>query len=108
MWKIDPKVLCRNHLLGEHLEMHMFHGCIKQGKKLEGYIRKGLVEIHCIKQRHDELCGEMRRRGYNHKSPLEGVDRLSFGGEVNVIESLADLLLRCPECRRRYEDNNRA
>lgn len=106
MWKVDPEILCRNHLLGEHLEMHMFHGCMKQGKKLDGYIRKGLVEIHCIKQRHDELCKEMKRRNYNHISPLEEVDRLSFGGEVNVSASLVDLLSRCPKCKKRHEGND--
>ena len=31
MWMIDPKLLCRKHLLGEHLEIHMFVGTINKG-----------------------------------------------------------------------------
>jgi hypothetical protein len=24
MWMVDPRIMCRNHLLGEHAEIHMF------------------------------------------------------------------------------------
>ena len=33
MWLVNPALLCRQHLLGEHVEMHMFAGHI-----LEGYV----------------------------------------------------------------------
>jgi hypothetical protein len=29
MWMVNPRIMCGNHLLGEHLETHMFYGIIK-------------------------------------------------------------------------------
>ena len=31
MWNVDPKLMCNKHLLGEHVEMHMFFGTIQKG-----------------------------------------------------------------------------
>ena len=45
MWMIDPKMLCKKHLLGEHVELHMFVGTINKNKKLDGYKKNGLVEV---------------------------------------------------------------
>ena len=55
---IDPIMLCNKHLLGEHVELHMFVGTINKGKKLDGYKKNGLVEVHNIRSRHKELVGE--------------------------------------------------
>ncbi len=44
MWNVLPEYLCRKHLLGEHVEMHMFVGTIKRGVSLNGYIKNKLVE----------------------------------------------------------------
>jgi hypothetical protein len=49
MWGINPKKLCNQHLLGEHLEMHMFVGCIKKGISLKGYYENKLVRTDLIK-----------------------------------------------------------
>lgn len=99
-WNVDPKLLCRKHLLGEHVENHMFMGCIKKGTSLKGYIEKGLVEIHNIKNRHDELVNEMIRRGYNHKTPIEDLlcEKIGF---VNSEENKKELERRCEFCRNR-------
>lgn len=40
MWKVNPKNMCRQHLLGEHVECHMFVGAILKGISLSGYIKK--------------------------------------------------------------------
>jgi len=74
MWNVNHKFLCRQHLLGEHVEMHMFVGCIKMHTNIQGYIDKGLVEVFYIKTRHDNLVKEMLSRGYKHKSPLDEFD----------------------------------
>ena len=55
MWMIDPTMLCMKHLLGEHVELHMFVGTINKNKKLDGYRKNGLVEIHNIQSRHLEF-----------------------------------------------------
>lgn len=99
MWKINPRKLCRQHLLGEHLEMHMFASCIKQGKCLKGYIKSNLVEIHNIKARHDMLAKEMIKRGYKHKSPMRSFKTIKQG-KVNVKRNIKQLRNRCKICRK--------
>ena len=71
---ISPKKLCRNHLLGEHRELHAMWIVITEKKK--GYsshpetIRwKGKLKAMYL--RHEELVKEMNYRGYQHKSPLD-------------------------------------
>ncbi len=102
MWKVSPELMCRKHLLGEHVEMHMFLGTLSKGKSIDGYVRSGLVEVHNIKARHDELAQEMVRRGYRHNSPMESSPILaSKKGVVDVEKNCIELQSRCPECRRR-------
>jgi len=104
MWDIDPKLLCRKHLLGEHVEMHMFVGTINKNKSVSGYLEKGLVEIHNIKNRHELLSAEMVKRGYNHKSPLPEFKAWE-AGKVDIQANLIDLAGRCEECRGRIENH---
>ena len=99
MWKINPKKLCRQHLLGEHLEMHMFSSNIKQKKNLKGYIKSGLVECHNVKARHDLLAKEMKRRGYNHNSPIKAFKSYK-AGKVCIKSNIKELKKRCKECRK--------
>ena len=49
IWKINPKLMCRKHLLGEHVESHMFVGSINKRRSIQGHIEKGQVEIHNLK-----------------------------------------------------------
>ena len=74
VWDLSPSVLCRNHLLGEHRELHAMWAVITENKK--GYslhpetIRwKG--KLHALYARHEQLVFEMLNRGYNHNSPLD-------------------------------------
>lgn len=99
MWNVNPRIMCRQHLLGEHLEMHMFMGYIKRGKSIQGYIQKGLVEVWQIRSRHDELVEEMKRRGYCHSSPMNEDLSNCIEGDIDVEKSLSELLDRCEECR---------
>lgn len=107
MWNVDPSIMCRKHLLGEHLELHMFMGCIKKGKSIDGYIKKGLVELDNIIPRHDELAKEMINRGYKHNSRMPPVVinplylRFHDNGYIENKKSLEELLSRCRECRER-------
>ena len=103
-WMVDPKFLCVKHLSGEHVESHMFLGCIKKGTSLKGYIEKGLVEVENIQKRHDELANEMIKRGYNHNSPLDCCNLLWEEGNVNSEQNIEELKRRCPNCRERFEN----
>jgi len=96
---VDTPTMCRRHLLGEHVELHMLVGCILKGKCIDGYF--SLVEVHNIRRRHTEISREMKRRGYNHKSSLPDFRSFKFG-EVDTVDSLYDLHGRCQECEELY------
>ena len=100
---LPPSIMCRKHLLGEHVEMHMLVGTLQKGISVQGYIDNQLVELEHIRARHDELVEEMIKRGYNHKSPLPDYPEVS-GGVVDREENLRDLANRCPDCRERIEN----
>jgi len=103
MWKVNPELLCDKHLLGEHVEMHMFAGCLRKGTSLKGYLERGLVEIDKILVRHDILAIEMRKRGMKHKSPLAYVWQTRVAGYVNIHDSIEELKRRCPDCREKIK-----
>lgn len=110
MWKVDPKLMCRKHLLGEHVEMHMFVGVIrKRGLgAIKGYIDRGLVEISHIFTRHYYLAEEMMRRGYKHKSQCGEYDcNPYFNGYVDEKRNITELARRCKECRELQSVNAR-
>lgn len=100
MWGINPNFLCDKHLLGEHVEMHMFAGVIRKGTSIKGYIERGLVNPARIKERHDELAKEMIRRGMNHQSPLPYLPDMP-NLPINTVQSKKELARRCQNCRRR-------
>ena len=108
MWNVDPKYMCRQHLLGEHVEMHMFVGIIIKGTSLEGYIRGGLVEVHNIRKRHDELVAEMEKRGFKHHSPIPDNYRLKLiAGKVDAKRNAVDLINLWLGCRLEAEKYGR-
>lgn len=99
MWNVPVERMCRQHLLGEHVEMHMFTGCLNKNKKIDRYIQDGLVEVHNIKNRHEQLVNEMKARGYAHKSKLPKY-KMQKIGRVDSKENLIELRRRCKECRK--------
>ena len=102
MWQVPPEVLCDKHLLGEHVEMHMFAGTLIKGKSLEGYITNRLVDTDLISERHDQLAKEMSRRGMNHKSPIQKFPAYrKTVRSVDSAENLVELKRRCKACANR-------
>jgi hypothetical protein len=108
MWLVDTKLLCRNHLLGEHRELHMIAG----GANTLSPVIQGLLDVHIIDlrqviTRHDAVVAEFGLRGYKHYSPLENntEDWLSFyvtdDAGVDVFNSMQALYWRCSECQDR-------
>ena len=106
MWMVPVEGMCNKHLLGEHVEHHMFVGSLNKELSMDGYVRNNLMEPTALLDRHDELAREMGRRGMNHKSPLPPY-RLGYltdyqiTASVDVEDSLKDLITRCPDCHRR-------
>lgn len=101
-WLVNPKFLCRKHLLGEHVEHHMFIGTILKKSKLKGYLDKGLLQVETLESRHEELVKEMLLRGYNHKSEFPKV-KLWKEGKINISDNIEELKKRCSECKKRIE-----
>ncbi|HLD91738.1 MAG TPA: pyrimidine dimer DNA glycosylase/endonuclease V [Patescibacteria group bacterium] len=106
MWMVDPKILCKNHLLGEHGEIHKFFKQFVKKYNMNG--RAGQIEPKSMKQRHDELVNEMINRGYNHNSPYSqpDVDYLNHMCSVDKDKSLELLLDRCEHCSERLRRMN--
>lgn len=97
---VDPRIMCRQHLLGEHAEIHMFIGTISKGHSVEGYLDKGLLEVHSLYDRHDELVKEMKCRNYRHCSAISKKwKQTNMIGSVDREKSLRQLLKRCSRCR---------
>jgi hypothetical protein len=104
MWGINPKLLCKKHLLGEHGEIHKHrHNFVKQhsiSKRISPVVQ---IAPEQMQKRHDELAYEMLRRGYNHQSPYEQPN-LSYlskeerFAEIDTKKSILDLLSRCEDC----------
>ena len=103
IWDVHPILLCRNHLLGEHRELHAIWSVITQGKK--GYSRHPETlrwegRLAALYSRHSALVNEMEARGYSHASPLDR--RRATGKSVQdrfVDEVAAQLMmLRNREC----------
>jgi len=73
IWDIPPERLCRNHLLGEHRELHAIWNIITRNKK--GYAHhpetlRWKNKLKALFLRHEKLVQQMSKRGYQHKSQL--------------------------------------
>jgi hypothetical protein len=103
MWMVDPKKMCRKHLLGEHVEIHMMVGTLLKGRSIDGFLQRGLLEPQSARKRHDALAAEMQARGYKHLSPLPQFPLYRCLVRVSQERSEAELAARCPDCRKRIE-----
>lgn len=102
MWMVNPDVLCRQHLLGEHKELHQLVGMINAERlgPVRGHARLSQIDTTLIKERHEALVAEMIARGYNHKSPLpDFVDPLIGVDCIDIDANYRDLFDRCFECQ---------
>jgi hypothetical protein len=82
IWDVEPGILCRSHLLGEHRELHGLWNILT--RDLKGYrahpeTRRWEGKLAALYRRHEALVAEMARRGYRHASPLDAA--LATGAE---------------------------
>jgi len=110
MWMIDPKKMCRKHLLGEHVETHMFRGTILKKAHLKGYVKNNCIELKKLKERHEELAREIERRGYKHNSEfiedydISYLEENEINSKVDIERASVDLKGRCEECKKLHEN----
>jgi len=105
MWMVNPEMLCNQHLLGEHGEIHKHRHNFEKRHNMSGRLSPVVqIEPSSMKSRHDELAKEMLKRGMNHKSPYEQPDVSYLSDEllskrVDVTNSIRDLSGRCDKCK---------
>ena len=74
IWDVDPALLCRNHLLGEHRDLHALWTILSEDRR--GYrshpeTLRWEGKLAALYARHERLVSEMTARGFNHHSPLD-------------------------------------
>lgn len=73
IWNVPVRLLDRQRLLSEHVELHTIYSVIINRKR--GYSRHPEVNrwrpcLAALCARHEAQVAEMTSRGYNHRSPL--------------------------------------
>ncbi len=105
IWDVDPAILCRQHLLGEHRELHGLWNILTIHGGTGGYSRhpetvRWIGKSRALFLRHELLVAEMDRRGYHHRSELD--ERFASGesSQSAMIDPLATQLelLRAKPC----------
>jgi hypothetical protein len=74
IWDIPPEKLCRQHLLGEHHELHALWSIIINNKKGFAHHPETMRwrgKLKALYLRHEALVEEMTKRGYKHHTPLD-------------------------------------
>jgi len=100
IWDVSPQKLCRNHLLGEHRELHALWSILTKKKKGYAHHPETLRwegKLQALYQRHELLVREMKCRGYNHKSPLD--EKLAGGAskQTDYIHSHREQIMLLTE-----------
>ena len=92
IWDVEPEVLCRSHLLGEHRELHALWNILtldRRGYRSHPETRRWEGKLAALFKRHEAVVAEMRRRGYRHASVLD--PKLATGSDRQdaLLESVA-------------------
>lgn len=108
IWDVQAGQLCRNHLLGEHRELHGLWNIITKHGGKGGYsnhpeTKRWIGKTKALYNRHQSLVDEMMRRGYNHVSVLDKRLAVGMATQITFINTLEEqkslLLAKGCECR---------
>jgi hypothetical protein len=91
IWDLPPSLLCRQHLLGEHRELHGLWRILtenRQGYSHHPETRRWRGKLSALYQRHEVLTEEMARRGYRHASPLDQRQAAGSGVQNDFVNPL--------------------
>lgn len=85
VWDVDPRILCRQHLLAEHRELHGLWNILTKHGGVGGYSHhpetlRWVGKEKALYRRHEALVTEFRRRGYHHHTPLD--KKLAVGSAI--------------------------
>lgn len=103
IWDIEPKYLCRQHLLGEHRELHAIWTILTQNKK--GYrnhpeTKRWQGKLRALYSRHEKLVVEMGQRDYRHHSLLAKKHARGAARQPIFINTVSEqrVILRAKPC----------
>ena len=103
IWDIEPNRLCRNHLLGEHRELHAIWSILTKNKK--GYschpeTLRWKGKLRALFLRHELLVKELKDRSYQHKSNLLKRFAVGCGLQNQFVNSYKEqlIILRRKKC----------
>ncbi len=93
IWDIEPKKLCRQHLLGEHRELHAIWSVLTNNKS--GYSRhpetlRWVGKRKALYLRHEKLIREMSARGYSHNSPLDRELATGSSKQIDFVNTIEE------------------
>ena len=83
MWMVDPKKMCRKHLLGEHVEIHMMVGTLLKGRSIDGFL--GTRSARTAERPHSPRClwpPRCRPAATTHRSPLPQFPRYKMSSSA--------------------------
>ena len=103
IWDISPTLLCQQHLLGEHRELHALWTILSEHKK--GYAKhpetkRWRNKLSALYIRHETLVAEMTKRGYKHKSDLNPSQATGSKSQTEFIHTPEEQIeiLRSKQC----------
>jgi hypothetical protein len=89
----------------------MFKSAVERNSTITGFIANGLVELHHIQERHDELVEEFKARGWPsgqvHKTPIVNFSPAP-AGKIDVSRNIEELAVRCYACSQRISKHRSA
>jgi hypothetical protein len=93
IWDVSPDILCRQHLLGEHRELHALWTILVNDRR--GYAhhpetKRWRGKLAALYVRHEALVAEMERRSYRHASPLDPQLATGVAVQTEYVDSLQE------------------
>jgi len=95
IWDVDPRLLCRSHLLGEHRELHALWVILtedRHGYRHHPETLRWRGKLAALYRRHELLVAEMAVRGYRHRSPLDPRWATGAAAQDAYVDSPAEQL----------------
>jgi hypothetical protein len=91
IWDVEPKILCRKHLLAEHRELHGLWNILTKHHGQGGYARhpetlRWVGKLKALYNRHEKLVAEFAVRGYQHRTPLDAALATGSDRQTDYID----------------------
>jgi hypothetical protein len=105
IWDIEPKYLCRKHLLAEHRELHGLWNILTIHGGKGGYAHhpetiRWIEKTTALYNRHELLVQEFTIRGYRHLTPLDKKFASGSSYQDKYINTISEqiIILRNKHC----------